>query len=191
MMYRKKNAGFSLVELIVVVLIMSIITAGVAMSVSAFYNADARRVARNIAAVLSQARQKAMAMDENDSRQVYVSLYEQGGKYKARIRQQKNAGIPDEISTTELGNYKVNIELGKRDSSAGGADNKQLTGNEVLIYFKKNTGGIEKIQWSNSPVLDDSSYADGDKIRDIIISGASTYKVIIVRETGKCYLDED
>lgn len=165
------NRGFSLVELIVVVLILGIISGGLALSINTAINADTKRAARNFMAVMIEARQRAMAQEE--SSQVSVRLYMEDDDYYAAIYHDTTL-----ISTKKLGNYKIDLKVGPMHCVEDSRPMKTVTGNtdttSVTYEFVKATGAIRDT---------------GQE--DVYFYGSSTIHVIVVDITGRVYLEED
>lgn len=164
------NKGFSLVELIVVVLIMGTIAGGAALSLNTVINADTKRAAQNFMAVMVEARQRAMAQEEVSA--VSVKLYMEDDNLYASIYHDA-----DLISTQKLGNYKIDLKVGPMRCVENSLPMKTVTGNtdatSVTYTFVKATGAIS-----------------GTGQEDVYFYGSTTYHVIVVDLTGRCYLDE-
>ena len=158
-MKKQNNAGFSLVELIVTILIMSILTAGVVVSVVAMHRADAEKEARKIANVLEKARVQVLSRSED----TYVQLYaDADGKY---------------ISLVQGGTATVT----KLDDKATvafciGGTETTLTGTaEAKIYFSKSSGAFK-----DTP---------GYLVQYIKVTADKDLYVCLVADTGRCYID--
>ena len=127
-MKKQNNAGFSLVELIVTILIMSILTAGVTVAVIAMHRADSDKEANKIASVLEKGRMMVLSKTED----IYVRLYaDADGQYISLVQ-----GAME--TRTELDDEAV-IAYKK----SGGVETTLTSGGEVKIYFSKSSGAFK------------------------------------------------
>lgn len=188
------NKGFSLIELIVIVLIIGIISTGAAMSFSVYYNADAERAAKRVGTVLSNARAEAMTYnDDTISQTINVIAYieqRENGDYYAGVEKrtyQKNTGTTtvENIEEVKLANSRVKVIMAKKNGVAseelkfntatswGGPDGR------IEYSFKRGTGRLVP---SPTGTVTSSDYCD------ISIEGSETYKLILSTASGKCLL---
>lgn len=127
-MKKQNNAGFSLVELIVTILIMSILTAGVTVAVIAMHRADSDKEANKIASVLGKGRLQVLSQTED----IYVKLYaDADGQYISIVQ-----GATE--TRTELDDEAV-IAYKK----SGGVETTLTSGDAVTIYFSKSSGAFK------------------------------------------------
>lgn len=168
-MEKSNNAGFSLVELIVVILIMGIIAGGATISIATVINADSGRAVRAFTSTMTQARQEAMAITDNTTT-VYVRLFAEDNSHYAEICVMDSSVTPATVTVTEkrrLGNYKIAVSVENHNDTDNTSLNYDISGtSEAKFTFKKSSGGVIE------------NY-DGVNFNDD--------KVIIVKETGRCY----
>ncbi len=128
-MKKQNNAGFSLVELIVTILIMSILTAGVVVSVAAMHRADSDKEANKIASVLEKGRMTVLSKTES----IYVKLYAdaEGHKYISLVQGSEEivTALDDDVAIA----YKA----------AGGVETTLAANGAVNIYFSKSSGAFK------------------------------------------------
>ncbi len=193
---KKDNRGFSLVELIVIILIMGVLTSGAAMSISTVYNADVDRAAKKFCSLMNVARTKAMALNTSTT-EIIVKLekeddYIYGGVY------QRVGGTDTLIGTSgreKLGNYRVSMQAsGMKNGGAALAD--VVT---AVYHFNKGDGAIILEEFSAmaedaaGPLttygLDASNkYNEAYLYRDMTFMGSHDCRVIVVPATGRTYI---
>lgn len=183
---KNSNSGFSLVELIVVVLILGVLAGGASLAFSIVYNSDAEKAAKDITTMMARAREKAISLDEELGNH-YIAFYikkDNNRDYYAYIykadKTKLNSNDWEVIDQQKLGNYKLDIYVaGKNATNKRKLINSSVdseTGiSEILYTFKRSTGGIDI----------------GKDYVDIIIENSSSnaFRDIVVPETGRCYFD--
>ncbi|MBO4416268.1 MAG: type II secretion system protein [Lachnospiraceae bacterium] len=194
--FRKENRGFSLIELIVVVLIIAILSTGVVMSLSAVYYSDTERAAKKFITYMSVARQYAMDENTEDGTTVVINLKmyrgEDGNYYIGVYR--NNTLIYPETGDSEpelLCKYRVDIYGGGRDSDSPGKSKKLIDSEDYGIRhpleytFRKSSGQIKKAGKSENEETNPSEY-----FLDLYFEGAQTCKVYIAPAIGRCFLED-
>ena len=189
---KHKNSGFSLIELIVVVLIIGILATGTVVSFSAVYYSDAERAAKTICSYMTMARAKAIAYDgsghyikvkitQDSDERYYIGIYD--GADDSLI---EPAGDKPKL----LSKYSVALYAGPKPSDVNApidlslATYKKITPTDTIEYtFNKSSGSIKKAAFSD---MDDSN----NSYVDLVIEGPENYRVIFVTATGRCYLNE-
>lgn len=200
------NKGFTLVEVIVVVLIIAILATGTVMSFSIVLNANANKAASYLVSTLERARQKAIALEEDSARQateVFVKLYKNTSDnyYYADICQLTtdkltSSSTLETLASQRLGNYRIDLYLGEKPASPS-ADTVTLDTEDLLdvsatgyvkLLFNKSTGGITIEQHAS---LSDgglsSAGVDINSYVDIYVRNKSAERILMVRDTGRCY----
>lgn len=190
------NKGFSLLELIVAVLIVAILSGGALAAFNSVRNARSESAGKVLASVLKQARQKAMALENNtaadSSTAIYVDIYLDGGTYMADLVWNKSGSISKLVSE-KLGNDALSIIFRENSSGTYVTTSDRRVGDgtlgtkKVRLYFKKNTGGISKIEMIGTPgeTLANSPW------NEIVVKGSGDDRsIIIVKETGRCFYED-
>ena len=170
---KKNNGGFSLVELIVIVLILGIVAATAIMSLSAMMRANTTKAAKELSAVLDKTR--TMTMSQVDG-SVALHLYRDGkGQYCADIRPYSttSGAVSEESDPVVLSKGSLGFTARQSGSAAAAAAVDEAG---IDIVFSKKTGKCIK----NST---------GDKYDAVVISAAKTSTVYIVNNTGRNYIE--
>ncbi len=188
------NAGLSLVELIVTILIVAIISGGAAMSFNVVYNANIDRAAKRLVAALSETREEAMAGE--DEATYYLRLYQAGGDYLADICKENPPAVSGgavtltTLGTKAIGNSRVAIKVSPRITSGAAASYTPITEgtpvSEVLFSFGKKRGELVKTTTINDTGTPNDS--DSALYVDLMVSGNVDNNIIIVPATGRSYI---
>lgn len=162
-MSRRKwnNAGMSLVEIVVVVLIMGILSAGAVVGFSFIRNRDASSAAEALLTALNRAKIQTTASDGvND---ITLRVVADGDGYSAKIL--KSGTVIDEV---EIGDSALTI-VAKNDD---GSISKTVSGTSFCdITFQKSNGAFT------------SNYTK------LIVTGSKTVTVRMVTSTGRSYIE--
>lgn len=188
---KNDNKGFSLIELIVVVLIMGIMSGGAIIAMSTVMSARVSSATSMTTNLLKQARQKALSIKNEESvsntTDIYVEFFRKDKDIYGSVKQHTSTGEVD-LLTEKICNDYVDIMFsdhytGDKWKVGTIADG----GATVKIYFKKNTGGIASIT-RTTPIGDEPINAD-----TIVVDKPSsdddkdTRTIIIVKGTGRTY----
>lgn len=192
------DSGFTLVELIVVILIVGIISAGSIFSISVVYNANSKRAAKNLTAIMSETRQQAMAMDD-DGNYFFTRIYgDSDGNYFADVCHSTvaaDSNTYEVLSSKKLGNDKIELLVGPENSTTA---TRRTVGSgamtnfkEVRYVFGKDNGKLLKtITYAASGGSGTSQETSSTKYVDMYVTGSSNFQVVIVEVTGRCYIYE-
>lgn len=162
----KRNRGFSLIEVIVIVLILGIVSTIAVLSVGYAYGSSANRTANKLSSLLDLTRTQTMAMVDG-SMILRLSKESNGKTYAITIQKSKIGGVEtkQELSKEELCNSGLDVYI-----QTGTTETKLEGGSFVDLTFKKNTG----------------AFTSG--ITQIRFQGSKNAYVIIVKETGRNYV---
>ena len=180
------NAGFSLIEIIVVVLIIAIAAGAAVMSLSAALRANTTRAATELSSVISEARIEAMSRPAGS---LELRVYQSGsdGRFYADIVMKKT-GKADAAGTSSGGSEKIiesksvasgAVSLSASDSSAAAGRSAEIKGSSsAVIKFDKSSGRLSSFK-----------VGTGSGYDSVVISGAKTSTVRIAKMTGRSYVE--
>lgn len=155
------NAGMSLVEIVVVVLIMGVLSAGAVVGFTFIRNRDASSAAEALVTALNRAKVQTTASDGVNDITLRVAADSDG--YTAKIV--KSGTVIDEV---EIGDNALTI-VAKNDD---GSISQTVSGTNFCdITYQKSNGAFT------------SDYTQ------LIVTGSKTYTVRMVTDTGRCYIE--
>lgn len=167
-----KDAGYTLVELIVVIMIIGILASATVLGFSTYYNSQVDSAAEKLVIALTKTRQESINRNEGSVR---MELYQDsnGGNYAKIVF---HNGSSDQV----LEEYKICgslIKLSVKDlvdsitylSYTASIDPTVHTAQEINFHFNKSTGGLI------------------EEYKDIILEGSEIIDIIIIRETGRSF----
>ena len=188
---KSKNRGFTLIELIVVIAVMTILLGIAIPSLNSILGFRVNRAANSIASALDKTRTEAMnrlvgeMKLEKRADGYYISYYLDRGKAGRKSDVQQDQ--PEKIAParTQI-SYSVN----------GGNESVLQEGQRIIITYDRATGAFLPLQdntWSQNDIL--STLATGNDIplkregnycTQITVRSGSRYKTLqLIQETGK------
>jgi prepilin-type N-terminal cleavage/methylation domain-containing protein len=111
----RKNKGFSFVEIVVAVLIMSILTTAAIVTYTVVRRRNAMKAAQNLSEALEQARLSALA--QNGDYETVLLVYFNGTNYIAQIAETKWKKWTKDVEWTVIKEYKLGTSYTLGDSS--------------------------------------------------------------------------
>ena len=159
---RKKhnNAGMSLVEIVVVVLIIGILSAGAVIGFSFINSRDASSAAENIMSTLERTKLDTLASKNSET--VLLKLCKEDNHYYGIVMKDST-----ELDKIELAKNGVTITV--KDTSGGQTVISDSTSYE--LKYNKSNGSFESAA------------------NEIVVSGANTVTVRLVTLTGRSYME--
>lgn len=186
------NNGFSLVELLVIIAIMSILVGGLSVSVSLLFSRDAYQAAKKIDDMLTETRMLAMSR----SGDYFLEVTKESDEYKAKIvNVEKVTTVDGDGNTVESTNnveYST-LSLGKKVKIY---DGNSITGEpsetDPEITYDMGTGF--RITYQSKGKADGNGPSDVDgcfNIKVVAIRGGKMSTVKIVKLTGRHVVEGD
>lgn len=164
---KNNNGGFSLVELIVVVMISAILVGGAVVSAVVIHDANVSAATDELVSILKTARSESLAR-ESDS--VWLKLVKDSDSYYAYVYYGDKSDEDDAEILSE-----------------------QKLGSDALTFTIKQKSGSKIIIDDSSPAVFDFKKSNGALKEDytkIEVEGNKTEVITVIRETGRCLTDE-
>lgn len=164
----KDNRGFTLIELIVVMLIMAIVAVGSMAGYNLLYMASSKHTCERIVTLLDSVQMENMTK----SKTYYMEIYQEDDAYIMRIISQNASGViqEEEAESLELKNGRITFE-------AGGLSYTVESGTKLEVGFYKDTGAVKQ------------NRAGYIITRIGVTSGGTTSYIRLVTATGKHYIE--
>lgn len=157
---RRKNSGFSLVEVIVVVLILGVVAAATTFGISFMRSMDASATAKELMALLERTRMQTLAVEEGET--VRLELYEENSKYYARILQGT-----EETDLVRLKGTGLTVTV-----RATGTVTEVKEGEAPVVFTYDKGNGAFTSDWNR-----------------VEFQGTKEQTLVLVTKTGRCYLE--
>lgn len=167
---QRNNAGMSLVEVIVVVLIMGVLSAGAVIGFTFIRNMDASSAAETLVAALNRTKLQTTAAGEGET--ISLKIVQDGSHYYGLIL--KETGAPGSAAVTEIDKIEIGstgVSIAADDDDAATAALTIDTSHPCVITYQKSNGAFT------------SAYTK------LTVSGAKTKTVRMVTATGRCYME--
>ena len=156
------NQGLTLIELVVVVLIMGIVAATAFVGISQTTRMDADGTAGKIQSSLELTRMQTIAA-ANDA-EVKLKLAKDSNGYYASLLQKSGASFI-ELDRIDIGPARMTVQV------KNGAATSTVDATGVIFTYRKSDGSFT------------SAYDT------IVVSGVKTKNIVLVKATGRCYIE--
>jgi len=179
---RQNNKGYSLVELIIVVAIITVLGGTVVYSISLIFSADAKGCAHSLSTALADTKINAMGREgaylelkRDDNGDIWVTQWiKKGGAWS-------EATTPQKIGTRRITVYYY--PSGKKVSEFEPSIGTELAagGSSIYLSFDRSTGSYtESFKLENGTTTSGSFYSGFE-----IIGGSKDYLIELNKLTGK------
>lgn len=181
---KQRNQGFSLIELVVVIAVMTVLTLGIGLSLSSLTNQKVHTTAESIKSRLQYTQNQAMSktvaygqimLDEEDNYVFFVS----SGTKSAKKESRKKLGTSKEMTLY----FKTN-----KDVAEGKGVQIDRT-HPCTLTFQKSSGALQPMVKLEEE--GEISYESGVYCEEIlIVSGERREKIKLYPKTGKMEIEE-
>ena len=159
------NAGMSLVEIIVVVLIMGVLSAGAVVGLSFIRSMDASSAAESLVAALNRAKLQTQATNTGET--IKLQIVAESDGYYGKILL-VNGASTTELDKVEIGDNALTISFAENDTDTPTTIDSS---HPCVIEYAKSNGAY------------DSDYTK------LVVNGSKTMVVRMVKATGRCYIE--
>lgn len=187
----KDTGGFSLVELIVVVLIMAIISGGAIIAFNSIFSNQASAAGKSVVSALKQTRAYALGKENKSYSEgrtdVYAEFRYSGSSLILDVCRKESATDVSILHSQTISSEEFKVKFYKVSGSTETEVLSMGDSDKVKIYFKKSTGGVSVCEKNNA----EGGLVTGvNKIRIYRASNTGNYQdLVLVDLTGRCYLD--
>ncbi len=165
------NAGFSLIELIVTIIIMAVLAGSSILGISQIMRTGVTTGAEKLVAAFEQARYENLYLEGNVSLQL---IYEDERYYALILVEKENGGSPvtEERQREEIGDSRITVTA---VTQSGGMVDVSVT--PVTIAFYKSNGALKPADVIYSAIR--------------VENASRKAEIALVEHTGRCFLDVD
>ena len=179
--FDSKNAGFTLIELIVVVAIISVLTGGIAISYSRVSRAGVKSAALDARSLVSEARINQMSKAGSFAADIYVA---NDGCIHGQML--KDGAVDRSVSSSsevKFARSEISIEILNATGASIGTLSRDNVGKHLCVGFRRSSGRLCILNYGSSADISTVS----DWIDDVILrvgQGDYRYDVKINSLTG-------
>lgn len=175
----KRNQGFTFVELILVIAILSVVAAVAILSVNLIYEADAKACANGIVSALSECQMVTMSKDQGNVRLVFYR--DSDGSLYSELQTKESE---DALWTVERESAR---RIGAERCSVGSTDGGDDLPNRTDALSFDLADGLWEIYYDRST----GSLTDDTTVSDIYICGGGrNYHIHLEKLTGKPVVEQ-
>ena len=189
------DAGFSLIELIVAILIMAIIGGAAIRALNAVLSTKTDAAAKTVQDSLKQTRIAALGKENaevelSDSdgirTNIYAKFYISDGSIYVDVCSDKS-GAEVVLDSSTIGSDKYTVDFCYSSGSSIATLDSSTSNMTVYIYFKKSTGGVSRLYYTRSGT---SGKTNGCEMIKVTSPSGETVDIILVTITGRSYIDK-
>jgi len=169
---KKNNRGFTLVEIIVVVVIMGVLVGIISLSISSVFSSRARRCASEMDAYISMCKVNSMSR----AGCIYIVLDLDGdGNIRGRYYEDSDY-VPDDASLRDTATFSdSNVAA---TFTTGGTETALSDTNTLTLSFDRNTGAF-------------NPQSGGNYCTSISLTSGRTYVITLIPSTGNHYIGQE
>ncbi len=195
---RLNDAGFSLIELIVAILIMAIIGGATIGAFNAVLSTKTNAAAKTVQDSLKQARIAAIGRENAEIPEsgvsagagvrtnIYAKFYIADGTIYVDVCSDKGTSEVV-LNTSTIGSDKYTVDFCDDSGSSLAKLDEANSSTKVYIYFKKSTGGVSRLYYTRPT---SSGKTNGCEMIKVISPSGETVNIILVTVTGRSYVDK-
>ena len=167
----KEEAGFTLLEMIIVIGLLGVAIGFTTFGLSTVYNTNVNAMGNELVSDIRLTMTKEMAAKDKDYRLIFSKA---GDNYYATISLSSDAGLTwSAIKTVKLSNGMI---LKKDNGSGSFVEVSAFSEDERTFKFEANSGKVISQGWGRYELSSTSS--------------TRVMEIVVVRESGRVYIDE-
>jgi prepilin-type N-terminal cleavage/methylation domain-containing protein len=189
------DAGFSLIELIVAILIMAIVGGAAIGAFNAVLSTKTNAAAKTVQDSLKQTRIAAMGKENTEVESsdlggirtnIYAKFYISNGSLYVDVCSDKS-GAEVVLNNSTIGSDKYTVDFCNASGSSIATLGSSTSDMTVYVYFKKSTGGVSRLYYTRPGT---SGKTNGCEMIKVISPSGETVDIILVTITGRSYIDK-
>ena len=189
------DAGFSLIELIVAILIMAIVGGAAIGAFNAVLSTKTNAAAKTVQDSLKQTRIAALGKENAEvetstlggtQTNIYAKFYISDGSIYVDVCSDKS-GEEVVLNNSTIGSDKYTVDFCNSSGSSIAKLDSSTSDMTVYIYFKKSTGGVSRLYYTRPGT---SGKTNGCEMIKVISPSGETVDIILVTITGRSYIDK-
>ena len=189
------DAGFSLIELIVAILIMAIVGGAAIGAFNAVLSTKTNAAAKTVQDSLKQTRIAAMGKENTEVESsdlggirtnIYAKFYISNGSLYVDVCSDKS-GAEVVLNNSTIGSDKYTVDFCNESGSSIATLGSSTSDMTVYVYFKKSTGGVSRLYYTRPGT---SGKTNGCEMIKVISPSGETVDIILVTITGRSYIDK-
>jgi len=166
----KRNAGYSLVELMIVVAIIAVLLGVISITYAVVGKANAKSYATTLRQVIAAAQSDTMGRVQN-AYDLILTCDAEGDVF---------AQVGASGQKHQIGTSKIPVSI-----TSDGANVDMIPGRQFTMTFSKSSGKVNSMTFGFGPAF----ASPGPLMFTCGIDGGKEYHVFVVKQTGKIYME--